>query len=162
MTLQSAHDHLAAQIGAAFEERATLTPANAPPDIVEAVRQAIDLLDSGAARVAEKVDGRWQVNEWLKKAVLLYFRVRDNALHQSGVMRFFDKVPLKYADYDAARFRADGARVVPGAIVRAGAHVARDAVLMPCFVNVGAWFATLKPFIIRDPHQFRAPGPPSP
>ncbi len=79
------------------------------------------------------------MNDWLRKAVLLHFRTHDNAVVDAGALRFFDKLPLKYADYDAARFQADGTRVVPGAIVRAGAHVSTDAVLMPCFVNVGAW-----------------------
>ena len=138
MTLQAAHAHLAAQIGAAFDERATLTPANAPPDIVEAVRQAIDLLDSGAARVAEKIDGRWQVNEWLKKAVLLSFRLFDNVPIEAGYTRFYDKVPLKYSQHDAERFRAEGVRVVPPAVVRRGAHIARNVVLMPSYVNIGA------------------------
>ncbi|MDH4166927.1 MAG: 2,3,4,5-tetrahydropyridine-2,6-dicarboxylate N-succinyltransferase [Gammaproteobacteria bacterium] len=138
MTLQSAHDHLAAQIGAAFDERATLTPANAPPDIVEAVRQALDLLDSGAARVAEKMDGRWQVNEWLKKAVLLSFRLFDNVPIEAGYTRFYDKVPLKYSQHDAERFQAEGIRVVPPAVVRRGAHISRNVVLMPSYVNIGA------------------------
>jgi 2,3,4,5-tetrahydropyridine-2-carboxylate N-succinyltransferase len=89
--------------------------------------------------VAEPVDGGWRVNDWLRKAVLLHFRTHDNAIVEAGALRFFDKLPLKYGRYTDADFRAEGARVVPGAIVRAGAHVARDAVLMPCFVNVGAW-----------------------
>jgi 2,3,4,5-tetrahydropyridine-2-carboxylate N-succinyltransferase len=138
MTLQAAHTHLAAQIGAAFDERSTLTPATAPPDIVEAVRQAIDLLDSGAARVAEKVAGRWQVNEWLKKAVLLSFRLFDNVQIDAAYTRFYDKVPLKYSQHDAERFRAEGVRVVPPAVVRRGAHISRNVVLMPSYVNIGA------------------------
>ena len=138
MTLQAAHAHLAAQIDAAFEERSTLTPANAPPDIVDAVRQAIDLLDSGAARVAEKMDGRWAVNEWLKKAVLLSFRLFDNVPIEAGYTRFYDKVPLKYSQHDADRFRAEGVRVVPPAVVRRGAHISRNVVLMPSYVNIGA------------------------
>ncbi|MCJ7453707.1 MAG: 2,3,4,5-tetrahydropyridine-2,6-dicarboxylate N-succinyltransferase [Steroidobacteraceae bacterium] len=138
MTLQAAHAHVAAQIDAAFEERSTLTPANAPPDIVEAVRQAIDLLDSGAARVAEKVAGHWQVNEWLKKAVLLSFRLFDNVPIEAGYTRFYDKVPLKYSLHDAERFRAEGVRVVPPAVVRRGAHISRNVVLMPSYVNIGA------------------------
>ena len=138
MTLQAAHTHLAAQIDAAFEERSTLTPASAPPDIVDAVCQAIDLLDSGRARVAEKVDGRWQVNEWLKKAVLLSFRLFDNVPIDAGYTRFYDKVPLKYSQHDAERFRAEGVRVVPPAVVRRGAHVSRNVVLMPSYVNIGA------------------------
>ena len=122
-----------------FEERAGLTPANAPRELQAALDECLGLLGSGRARVAEPGDGGWRVNEWLRKAVLLHFRTHDNAVVEAGALRFFDKLPLKYRDYDAASFRADGTRVVPGAIVRAGAHVARDAVLMPCFVNVGAW-----------------------
>ncbi|MBK7903710.1 MAG: 2,3,4,5-tetrahydropyridine-2,6-dicarboxylate N-succinyltransferase [Proteobacteria bacterium] len=138
MPLQVAHTHLAAQIGAAFEERSTLTPANAPPDIVDAVCQVIELLDSGKARVAEKINGRWQVNEWLKKAVLLSFRLFDNVPLDAGYARFYDKVPLKYSQHDAERFRAEGVRVVPPAVVRRGAHVSRNVVLMPSYVNIGA------------------------
>ena len=138
MTLQAAHAHLAAQIDAAFEERATLTPTSASPDVVEAVAQAIGLLDSGAARVAEKIGGRWQVNEWLKKAVLLSFRLFDNVPIAAGYTQFYDKVPLKYSQHDAERFRADGVRVVPPAVVRRGAHISRNVVLMPSYVNIGA------------------------
>jgi 2,3,4,5-tetrahydropyridine-2,6-dicarboxylate N-succinyltransferase len=138
MTMHAAYAPLAAQIGLAFEERATLTPANATPDVIEAVRQAIDLLDAGTARVAEKIDGRWQVNEWLKKAVLLSFRLFDNVPVDAGYTRFYDKVPLKYSQHDAERFRAEGVRVVPPAVVRRGAHIARNVVLMPSYVNIGA------------------------
>jgi 2,3,4,5-tetrahydropyridine-2-carboxylate N-succinyltransferase len=123
----------------AFEERAGLNPANAAPEILDAVEQAVALLDSGRARVAEPGEGGWTVNEWLKKAVLLYFRLHHNAVVDAGYTRFYDKVPLKYADYDAKRFASDGARVVPPAVVRRGAFVSDDAVLMPCYVNIGAW-----------------------
>jgi 2,3,4,5-tetrahydropyridine-2,6-dicarboxylate N-succinyltransferase len=122
-----------------FDARATLAPGKAPSELSAAIDQCLELLGSGRARVAEPAGGDWRVNEWLKMAVLLHFRVRDNAVQEAGAFRFFDKLPLKYSRYDAARFRADGARVVPGAIVRQGAHVARDAVLMPCFVNIGAY-----------------------
>ncbi len=122
-----------------YETRAALSPGKAPPELLAALDECLGQLGSGRARVAEPVAGGWQVNDWLKKAVLLYFRCHDNAVAGAGGLKFFDKLPLKYADYDAARFAADGTRVVPGAIVRAGAHVARDAVLMPCFVNIGAY-----------------------
>ncbi len=108
-------------------------------EVEAAVEEAIALLDSGKARVAEQRDGDWQVNQWLKKAVLLSFRLRDNQVIESGHSRFYDKVPMKYADYSAAQFRADGVRVVPDAIVRRGAHVAPDVVLMPSYVNIGAF-----------------------
>ena len=134
-------------IDAAFERRAEFSPKNAPADIRDAVEQALALLDTGKARVAEKRDGpiasgeqqRWQVNQWLKKAVLLSFRLYDNRPLAAGFTQFFDKVPLKYADYDEARFRAEGVRVVPHAIVRRGAYVAPNTVLMPSYVNVGAY-----------------------
>ena len=130
---------LASIIDAAFDERMKFTPGNAPADVSAAVDQALGLLDSGAARVAEKRDGRWVVNEWLKKAVLLSFRINDNQTVEAGYTRFYDKVALKYSGYDAARFREDGVRVVPPAVVRRGAFVARNAVLMPSYVNIGAY-----------------------
>jgi 2,3,4,5-tetrahydropyridine-2-carboxylate N-succinyltransferase len=122
-----------------FDGRPALAPDNAPRELLAALDDCLQLLGSGRARVAEPVDGGWRVNEWLKKAVLLYFRTHENVVQDAGAFRFFDKLPLKYSEYDLARFRSDGSRVVPGAIVRSGAFVARDAVLMPCFVNVGAW-----------------------
>jgi 2,3,4,5-tetrahydropyridine-2,6-dicarboxylate N-succinyltransferase len=130
---------LDATINAAFERRTEFTPKNAPSDVRDAVEEAIALLDSGKARVAEKIDGHWRVNEWLKKAVLLSFRLNDNKPMPAGYTQFFDKVPTKYADYDEARFRAEGVRVVPHAIVRRGAFVAPNAVLMPSYVNIGAY-----------------------
>jgi 2,3,4,5-tetrahydropyridine-2,6-dicarboxylate N-succinyltransferase len=126
-------------IEAAFERRADLGPASAPADVVAAVEAALAALDRGEVRVAEKIDGQWRVHDWLKKAVLLSFRLFDNRLVESGYTRFYDKVDLKYAAYDAARFRADGVRVVPPAVVRRGAYVARNAVLMPSYVNIGAY-----------------------
>jgi 2,3,4,5-tetrahydropyridine-2-carboxylate N-succinyltransferase len=127
------------RIEQAYEGRAALAPGKAPAALMADVDECLALLESGRARVAEPDgDGGWRVHEWLKKAVLLHFRTHGNEVSAAGDFRWFDKVPLRYAGYDAARFRADGARVVPGAIVRAGAHVARDVVLMPSFVNVGA------------------------
>jgi 2,3,4,5-tetrahydropyridine-2-carboxylate N-succinyltransferase len=128
------------RIERAFEDRAAIGPGAAPAGLPEAVDECLALLGSGQARVAEPDgQGGWRLNEWLKKAVLLYFRTHDNAVSAAGDFRWFDKLPLRHADYDAARFEADGARIVPGAIVRAGAHVGRDVVLMPSFVNVGAY-----------------------
>jgi len=129
---------LAATIDAAFEERTKLAPGSAPADVVAAVDAAIALLDSGEVRVAEKIDGQWIVHQWLKKAVLLSFRLNDNQPVEAGYTRFYDKVPLKYAGYGAEEFRATGVRVVPPAVVRRGAYVARNAVLMPSYVNIGA------------------------
>jgi 2,3,4,5-tetrahydropyridine-2-carboxylate N-succinyltransferase len=107
-------------------------------ELVSAIDTAVTMLDSGKARVAEKIDGDWQVNQWLKKAVLLSFRLTDNEIVDAGYTRFYDKVPLKYADYTAEQFASDGVRVVPDAIVRRGAYVAPDVVLMPSYVNIGA------------------------
>ena len=109
------------------------------PRVESAVADAIAMLDSGAARVAEKTDDGWHVNQWLKKAVLLSFALRDNQVIEGGYSRFYDKVPMKYADYSAEQFAADGVRVVPDAIVRRGAYVAPDVVLMPSYVNIGAY-----------------------
>ncbi|MDJ0909000.1 MAG: 2,3,4,5-tetrahydropyridine-2,6-dicarboxylate N-succinyltransferase [Woeseiaceae bacterium] len=103
-----------------------------------AVDEALDQLDRGAARVAEPGPDGWVVNQWLKKAVLLSFRLNDNDVMEGGHSRFFDKVPLKYADYSREDFQRDGVRVVPDAIVRRGAWVANDVVLMPSYVNIGA------------------------
>ena len=126
-------------IDSAFEQRAEFSPKNAPADIRNAVEEAIQLLDTGKARAAEKRDGVWHVNQWLKKAVLLSFRLNDNQPIDAGYTRFFDKVALKHTNYDEAKFRADGVRVVPHAIVRRGAYVAPNAVLMPSYVNIGAY-----------------------
>ena len=132
-------EQLAAAIEAAWENRATVTPASA--DVREVVEAALELLDSGRARVAEPVNGAWQVNQWLKKAVLLSFRLNDNALVEAGASGApaFDKVPSKFAGWSESRFRDAGFRVVPGAVARRGAHIAKGVVLMPSFVNIGAF-----------------------
>ena len=124
----------------AFERRGALAPDEIDRSVRARVGEAIALLESGAARVAEPDGaGGWRVNEWLKKAVLLYFRCNDMALVEaSSPGPYFDKVPMRFAGFDDAAFRASGARVVPGAVVRRGAHIARDVVLMPSFVNIGA------------------------
>jgi 2,3,4,5-tetrahydropyridine-2-carboxylate N-succinyltransferase len=109
------------------------------PVVEAAVADAITMLDSGKARVAEPRGDEWHVNQWLKKAVLLSFGLADNKVVESGYSRFYDKVPMKYADYTAQQFAADGVRVVPDAIVRRGAYVAPDVVLMPSYVNIGAY-----------------------
>jgi 2,3,4,5-tetrahydropyridine-2-carboxylate N-succinyltransferase len=123
----------------AWERRAELAPTNAGTELSAAVRQVLDGLESGELRVAEPDGaGGWRVNEWLKKAVLLSFRLNPNVVMDAAPSPYFDKVPLRFEGFDAARFREVGARVVPGAVVRRGAHVARDVVLMPSFVNIGA------------------------
>ena len=130
---------LQTMIDAWFERRAELGPHAVPRELDTAIEECLALLDSGAARVAEPRGGRWVVNQWLKKAVLLSFRVRDNRLVEAGFTRFYDKVPLKYADATAEQLRAGGARIVPHALVRRGAYIAPDVVLMPSYVNIGAW-----------------------
>jgi 2,3,4,5-tetrahydropyridine-2-carboxylate N-succinyltransferase len=131
-------EKLRAVIEAAFERRAELTPRNLPADVRAAIDECIELLDSGLARVAEPKDGRWVVNEWLKKAVLLYFRSHDNVVMDAGYTRFYDKVPLKYGQSTGAELQASGVRVVPHAIVRKGSYIAPNVVLMPSYVNIGA------------------------
>jgi len=135
------HDaqRLQAIIDAAFEERATLNPQQHTRELAVALDACLELLDCGRARVAEKKHGRWTVNEWLKKALLLFFRIHDSSVSESGYTRFFDKVPLKYADMSTEKLRASGVRIVPHALVRKGAYVARDVVLMPSYVNIGAY-----------------------
>jgi 2,3,4,5-tetrahydropyridine-2,6-dicarboxylate N-succinyltransferase len=131
--------NLQSAIDAAFEFRAEITPTNIPTGLEDVLEECIGLLDSGGARVAEQKDGIWVVNEWLKKAVLLYFRTQDNVVMDGGFTRFYDKVPLKYAAATQAELRAGGTRVVPPAVVRRGAFVASNVVLMPCYVNIGAY-----------------------
>jgi 2,3,4,5-tetrahydropyridine-2,6-dicarboxylate N-succinyltransferase len=126
-------------IESAYERRAQLSPANLPPELEAALEECLERLDVGELRVAEPRDGGWAVNEWLKKAVLLFFRVRENQLIDAGFTRFYDKVPLKYAAASAEQLRAGGARIVPHAVVRRGAYIAPNVVLMPSYVNVGAY-----------------------
>ena len=130
---------LQAAIEAAWEDRANVTPASA--SVREVVETALELLDGGKVRVAVKVDGEWIVNQWLKKAVLLSFRLNDNAVieHGAGGAPAYDKVPSKFAGWGENRFREAGFRVVPGAVARRGAHIAKGVVLMPSFVNIGAY-----------------------
>ena len=133
------HHHLQAIIEAAYDERAKITPNTTSPEVGNAVETAVELLDAGTLRVAEPCDGGWQVNEWLKKAVLLSFRIAPNLPHSAGALSFYDKVPLKFTGWDDARFAACGVRVVPPATVRRGAFVAPNVVLMPSYVNIGAY-----------------------
>jgi 2,3,4,5-tetrahydropyridine-2,6-dicarboxylate N-succinyltransferase len=131
-------DALQATIDAAWEARDTINPGTTGA-VRDAVNAALALLDSGTRRAAEKIDGAWVVNQWLKKAVLLSFRLNDNAVMPGpGGSNWFDKVPSKFADWGENRFREAGFRAVPGSVVRAGAHIGKNVVLMPSFVNIGA------------------------
>ena len=130
---------LASLIDDAFERRASLAQSEIETHLRPAVGQVLDLLESGELRVAAPDGhGGWTVNQWVKKAVLLYFRINDNRVVDGGPAGAFDKVPLRFAHGDDASLQQLGARVVPGALVRRGAHIARDVVLMPSYVNIGA------------------------
>jgi 2,3,4,5-tetrahydropyridine-2-carboxylate N-succinyltransferase len=134
-----AHEDLQKTIEAAFEDRAQVNAATTGP-AREAVEAALELLDSGKTRVAEKTPDGWQVNQWLKKAVLLSFRLNDNvAISGPGGTSYWDKVPLKFEGWTDNRFREAGFRAVPGAVVRQSAFIARNVILMPSFVNLGAY-----------------------
>ena len=122
-----------------WEARAELSPEKAPAELREAVEQALADLDSGKARVAEKVDGAWVVHQWLKKAILLSFRLAENVPLGQPPMQFYDKVPCKFDGFGAEQFAAGGYRVVPPAVARRGAYIARNVVLMPSYVNIGAY-----------------------
>ncbi len=123
----------------AWENRTSLQPGTAPAKIGEAVDHVLEQLDKGTLRVAEKINGDWVTHQWIKKAVLLSFRLQDNVLQQSGDLRFFDKVQTKFANYDEHAFRQGGFRVVPPAVARRGSYIAKGAVLMPSYVNIGAY-----------------------
>ncbi|AEG69260.1 2,3,4,5-tetrahydropyridine-2,6-dicarboxylate N-succinyltransferase [Ralstonia solanacearum] len=124
----------------AWEDRANLSPKAAPEDIRAAVANVIGQLDQGALRVAEKKEGQWIVNQWVKKAVLLSFRLEDNApMTAGGFTHFYDKVPSKFAGYTADDFARGGFRVVPPAVARRGSFIGKNAVLMPSYVNIGAY-----------------------
>ncbi len=134
------HTDLAQTINDAFEARAEIN-ASTKGAVREAVEEALALLDSGKARVAEKIDGAWQVNQWLKKAVLLSFRLNDNVMIPGGPggSSYWDKVPTKFEGWSENTFRDAGFRAVPGAVVRRSAHIAKGVILMPSFVNLGAY-----------------------
>ncbi len=128
-------------IEAAFEDRANINPANASAEIKATVAAVLADLDSGKLRVASRVGDtqQWETHQWLKKAVLLSFRLDDNVLLDDGVTKYFDKVPPKFANYTEEDFKAGGFRVVPNAIVRRGSFIGKNAVLMPSYVNIGAY-----------------------
>ena len=127
-------------IDQAWEDRASLSPQSAPAAIREAVAHVIEHLNDGSLRVAQKDSGSWVVNQWVKKAVLLSFRLEDNVAMPAGAdMQFYDKVPTKFANYTAADFAKGGFRVVPPAVARRGSFLGKNVILMPSFVNIGAY-----------------------
>ena len=131
-------------IETAFERRADINPANAPRDLLDALDTVVEELNAGRLRVAEKIDGTWTTHQWIKKAVLLYFRTHDNHVIPAGGGAggggaWFDKVPLRFEGYSEAQFREGGFRVVPTATVRTGTFIGRNVILMPSYVNIGAY-----------------------
>ncbi len=127
-------------IDAAWEDRASLSPKAAPKEITEAVEHTLDQLNNGSLRVATRQGvGQWTVHQWVKKAVLLSFRLKDNELMRAGDLAFFDKVKTKFAHLSEEEMRATGVRVVPPAVARHGSFIAKGAILMPSYVNIGAW-----------------------
>lgn len=126
-------------IDRAWEARASFSPSSHPAEVREAVEQVIADLDAGRVRVAEKIGGDWITHQWIKKAVLLSFRLKDNAPIHAGDLGFFDKVETKFARLDEAAMRATGVRVVPPAVARRGAFIGKNVVLMPSYVNIGAY-----------------------
>jgi 2,3,4,5-tetrahydropyridine-2-carboxylate N-succinyltransferase len=127
-------------IDAAWEDRASLSPQAAPKEVLDAVEHVIGELNKGQLRVATREGvGQWTTHQWLKKAVLLSFRLRDNEVMRSGALGFYDKVPTKFAHLDEAQMRATGVRVVPPAVARRGSYIAKGAILMPSYVNIGAY-----------------------
>ncbi|MFT3717141.1 2,3,4,5-tetrahydropyridine-2,6-dicarboxylate N-succinyltransferase [Pseudorhodoferax sp.] len=124
----------------AWENRAALSPQSAPQEVQDAVEHVIAELDGGTLRVATREGvGRWTVHQWIKKAVLLSFRLKDNAVVKAGELGFYDKVPTKFSDLSEAQLKASGVRVVPPAVARRGSYVAKGAILMPSYVNIGAY-----------------------
>ena len=130
---------LQSTIEQAWDSRERLSPGPVTAKVRKAVVRVLEELDKGRLRVAEKVDGAWRTHQWLKKAVLLSFRIEDNRPIRAGFLRFYDKVPTKFERYDRADFKQGGFRVVPPAVARRGAYIAKNVVLMPSYVNVGAY-----------------------
>lgn len=125
-------------IESAFDNRSAITAQSVDPSVKDAINEVIAGLDDGSLRVTNKIDGQWVVNQWVKKAVLLSFRIENNFITEVPGGAYYDKVPLKFAGYTQERFMKEGLRVVPGAIVRRGCHIDPNVVLMPSFVNIGA------------------------
>ncbi len=123
----------------AWEERDSISPSTVSDQVKNAIIDVLERLDKGDARVAEKISGEWVVHQWLKKAVLLSFRIRDNQVISDGTNQYYDKVPLKFADYTPEQFQQEGMRVVPNAVARKGSYIGKNVVLMPSYTNIGAY-----------------------
>ena len=123
----------------AFEHRAEISPGKVPADLSTALAEILDGLNHGRLRVAEKIDGTWVTHQWLKKAVLLFFRAHDNRVIDGGETRYFDKVPMRFAGYTDTQFRQAGVRIVPPAVARTGSFIAKNVIMMPSYVNIGAY-----------------------
>ncbi len=132
-------EQLQTTIEEAFECRAKITPRNVEAKLKESINQVLDMLNTGELRIAEKTNGEWITHQWIKKAVLLSFRMEDNNFIKGGFSNYFDKIPSKFADFSSKDFRNGGFRVVPPATVRKGAFIASNVVLMPSYVNIGAY-----------------------
>jgi len=137
--MASTSSHLQTTIEAAYQQRAEITPATVDPIVKNAILETIDLLDQGKLRIAEKQQGQWIVQQWLKQAVLLLFRIEENRIINNGFTHYFDKVPLKFTDYNQTAFQQQNARIVPPACVRKGAFIAASSIVMPSYVNIGAY-----------------------
>ena len=133
-------DNLQATIDAAWDNRANLSPGSAPQDVLDAVEHTIAELNKGKLRVATREGvGQWTTHQWIKKAVLLSFRLKDNELMRAGELGFFDKVKTKFSHLSESEMRETGIRVVPPAVARRGSYIAKGAILMPSYVNIGAY-----------------------
>jgi 2,3,4,5-tetrahydropyridine-2-carboxylate N-succinyltransferase len=133
-------EHVQSIIDAAWEDRANLSPKSAPPEVLDAVEHTISQLNNGSLRVATRESvGVWTTHQWMKKAVLLSFRLKDNVVMRAGDLGFFDKVQTKFSHLSEEEMRATGVRVVPPAVARRGSFIAKGAILMPSYVNIGAW-----------------------
>jgi 2,3,4,5-tetrahydropyridine-2-carboxylate N-succinyltransferase len=126
-------------IDEAFERRTDISPGKVPAELSQALAEILDGLSHGRLRVAEKIDGAWVTHQWLKKAVLLYFRAHDNRAIDGGETRYFDKVPMRFAGYTDAQFRQEGIRIVPPAVARTGSYLGKNVIMMPSYVNIGAY-----------------------
>ncbi|MFI4956761.1 MAG: 2,3,4,5-tetrahydropyridine-2,6-dicarboxylate N-succinyltransferase [Gammaproteobacteria bacterium] len=126
----------------AFENIQSISAAHAPADLVRFIEETISALNHGEIRVAEKKEGTWVINEWIKKAILLYFRTQDNTEIEGSYTRFYDKIPLKHTTFTRTDFVQSGVRVVPGAVVRTGCYIGPNTVVMPSFINIGAYIGS--------------------